>query len=145
MGSQRSRATISAVSQQAIPHARNHLGTPESPGKKSKKKKRRPYGRLSSRKLKIRTYRHASVQRRSSRITQSDQLPWRILRHSQRSLRIWIHNRQHFPTANSTDGQTLTLHRDHPVLFVKNFPFDGLHIQVGCRIPPPRLALSRVP
>src|SRR6201993_1479124 len=80
--------------------------------------------------------------RPSPGIGQFNQLPGRILRCCQRTLRMRGHNLQDFATTNALNGQTLTLHRQHSVSFVKDFPLPGLHTRLGCQIPSPRSPLN---
>src|ERR1035437_3055665 len=74
------------------------------------------------------------VSRRSGRIAQGNELSRRIFGRRERRVRVGIYDRQHLAAANSPNGQSLALHRDHPILFVKDCALGGLHSPVGCRI-----------
>ena len=78
----------------------------------------------------------------SRRVTQRNQLSRRILRGRQWRLGILRHDRQYLSTPDPLNGKALTLHRHHPVFFVKDFPLVNIHNALGCFYPTRRLQVK---
>lgn len=67
------------------------------------------------------------VRSRIRGIAQADELARRIIRLRQRRTRSLVDNGQHLTATHTLNRQALTLNRNHPVFFLKEFPFPGLH------------------